>query len=259
MSFSLLSPLPSPLPLLTSLSPSHYSPLYPLPFPHPLATCFQKVYTVRVNPATHRRHAPRLARSDPVFASVPRLAPPDRPGRLLPTSAPPPSARTRHLSRLTPSSPRPPVAHAPPTPPPPARPSQPHFRHLSPPTSLTPHLVQPSSTPSPSPPGPPPLAPAPSRPRPFSGPPGAFPTPPDAIPGNRAGCVETSGNDPRASSRGRTPISKRRSALHPLRGERQNLPRTRSGVRASSAEIGEGSSGQPASGYPKASPGERVG
>ena len=70
---------------------------------------------------------------------------------------------------------------------------------------------------------------------------------PDAIRGTRSGGAGASGRDPRASTRGRTPTSTRRGALHPLRGERQ--------VRASPPETGEGSSGQPASGYAKLSPG----
>ena len=37
--------------------------------------------------------------------------------------------------------------------------------------------------------------------------------------------------------------------LHQLPGERQNLPRTRSGVRPSPAETGERSAGQPPSGF----------
>jgi len=37
------------------------------------------------------------------------------------------------------------------------------------------------------------------------------------------------------------------AALYPLQGERQNLPRTRSGVPPSAAEVGEGSSGHPPS------------
>ena len=41
------------------------------------------------------------------------------------------------------------------------------------------------------------------------------------------------------------------TALHPLQGERQSLPRTRSGVRPSAAETGEGSSGQPPLGLRK--------
>ena len=49
----------------------------------------------------------------------------------------------------------------------------------------------------------------------------------------------------RASNHVRTTTSKGRGALHALQGERQSLPRTRSGVRASSAETGEGSSRHP--------------
>ncbi len=48
------------------------------------------------------------------------------------------------------------------------------------------------------------------------------------------------------------------AALHPLLGERQSLPRTRSGLRPSPAEAGEGSSGQPTSGYARVSLLERV-
>ena len=47
-----------------------------------------------------------------------------------------------------------------------------------------------------------------------------------------------------------TKLLRGRIALHPLRGERQSLPRTRSGVRASPAETGEGSSGQPIPTHP---------
>ena len=50
----------------------------------------------------------------------------------------------------------------------------------------------------------------------------------------------------RASTRVWNPMFKRRGALHPLQGERQ--------VRPSPAETGEGSSGQPTSGYAKVSP-----
>ena len=44
------------------------------------------------------------------------------------------------------------------------------------------------------------------------------------------------------------------AARHPLQWDRQNLPRTRSGARPSSAEFGEGSSGHPPSGYATVSP-----
>ena len=57
----------------------------------------------------------------------------------------------------------------------------------------------------------------------------------------------------RASNHVRLQSNSGHAVLHPLRGERQNLSRTRSGIRASSPEIGEGSSGHPRSRYPSAS------